>query len=293
MPRSAEPFAWPTLGLIGAVHAIWIASLFLPAAIAIPFLAAVIALYASLQHEVIHGHPFRNQALNVALVWPAYTLVVPYLRFRDTHIAHHQDAVLTDPYDDPESNYLAPEVWERLPPLARRVLTLNNTLLGRILIGPIVGTTVFLWWEVKRLRQKEPGIAEGWLAHLPPLGLTVLAVALSPLPFWAYAIGVYAALSILRIRTYLEHRAHEHCASRTVIIEDRGLLAFLFLNNNFHVVHHMHPEVPWYRLPALYRSSPDRYLRRNQGYRYGSYADIFRRYLLRAKDPVSHPLSGK
>ncbi|MFQ6552579.1 fatty acid desaturase [Aestuariibius insulae] len=293
MPRSAEPFAWPTLALVLMTHLIWAASLFLPTPLAIACLAAGIALYASLQHEVIHGHPFRRQALNTALVWPAYMLVVPYARFRDTHLAHHQDSVLTDPYDDPESNYLAPAVWARLPGIARIILRLNNTLLGRILIGPVVGTTVFLWWEVKRLSRNEPGIAKGWLAHLPPLCLTLLIVALSPLPFWAYAASVYAALSILRIRTFLEHRAHEHTASRTVIIEDRGILAFLFLNNNFHVVHHMHPDVPWFHLPALYRAAPGRYLDRNQGYRYRSYADVFRRYMLRAKDPVAHPLSDR
>lgn len=74
------------------------------------------------------------------------------------------------------------------------------------------------------------------------------------------------------------------------MIEDRGPLALLFLNNNFHIVHHMHPGVPWYRLPGLYFADADRYLRRNHGYRYRSYAQILRRHLLRAKDPVPHPL---
>jgi fatty acid desaturase len=75
-----------------------------------------------------------------------------------------------------------------------------------------------------------------------------------------------------------------------VVIEDRGPLAFLFLNNNLHVVHHMHPRVAWYRLPALYRARADHYLARNDGYRYASYAEVFRRHFLRAKDPVPHPL---
>jgi fatty acid desaturase len=97
-------------------------------------------------------------------------------------------------------------------------------------------------------------------------------------------------LSILKIRTFLEHQAHERARGRTVIIEDRGILAFLFLNNNLHVVHHMHPRMPWYRLPGLYQENRARYLGRNGGYRYGSYGEIFRRYFLKAKDPVPHPL---
>ena len=96
--------------------------------------------------------------------------------------------------------------------------------------------------------------------------------------------------SLIKIRTFLEHRAHEAHRARTVVVEDRGPLSLLFLNNNFHVVHHCHPNVPWYDLPALYRGNRDHYLRRNEGYVYRSYAQIFARYLLRAKDPVPHPI---
>jgi fatty acid desaturase len=74
------------------------------------------------------------------------------------------------------------------------------------------------------------------------------------------------------------------------VIEDRGPLALLFLNNNLHAVHHMHPQVAWYRLPAVYSANRDHYLRRNDGYIYRNYAQIFRAYLFRAKDPVPHPL---
>ena len=52
----------------------------------------------------------------------------------------------------------------------------------------------------------------------------------------------------------------------------------------------MHPGVAWYKLPALYFGNRDHYLRRNEGYRYGSYVEIFRQFLFRAKDPVPHPV---
>ena len=39
--------------------------------------------------------------LNEALVFPALSLAIPYQRFRDSHLAHHNDEILTDPYDDP------------------------------------------------------------------------------------------------------------------------------------------------------------------------------------------------
>jgi len=123
--------------------------------------------------------------------------------------------------------------------------------------------------------------------------VAVLAlVAASPMPVWAYLLAAYLGLSLLKLRTFLEHQAHARASGRSVIIEDRGPLAFLFLNNNLHVVHHMHPTVPWYALPAVYRARKDHYLRRNGGYLFRSYGQIFRLYLWRAKDPVPHPLDS-
>ena len=141
------------------------------------------------------------------------------------------------------------------------------------------------------VRRGDRSVARSWGLHA--LGVILIALWLllvSPLPVWAYLLASYLAYSLLKIRTFLEHRAHEAARARTVIIEDRGPLALLFLNNNLHVVHHMHPTVPWYRLPATYRANREHYLRRNEGYLYRSYAEIFTRYFLRAKDPVPHPL---
>jgi fatty acid desaturase len=126
--------------------------------------------------------------------------------------------------------------------------------------------------------------------HIPALIIVLGMVMGAPMPVWAYFIATYVAMSLLKLRTFLEHQAHTRASGRSVIIEDRGPFAWLFLNNNLHVVHHMHPKVPWYALPALYRSRRDHYLRRNDGYVYTSYADIIRRYLWRRKDPVAHPL---
>ena len=110
------------------------------------------------------------------------------------------------------------------------------------------------------------------------------------MPVWAYLVGCWGALAILRVRTFLEHQAHERAPARSVIIEDRGPLALLFLNNNLHAVHHAHPQLPWYRLPAEYARRREEFLRRNGGYRYRSYVEVFRRHLLRRKDPVAHPI---
>lgn len=284
----------PTLAMLVGCYALWALALgigsgpFLPLGIALAALA--ITLHSSLSHEALHGHPTPHVGVNEALVFPCLNLFIPYARFRELHLAHHHDEALTDPYDDPESNYLDPVVWVALPGWLRLVLRVNNTLAGRILLGPLVGLSMFLRDEIRRLRRGERGVATAWIIHLPGVALVLGAVHLSPMPIWAYLLAVHAGLSILKIRSFLEHRADERASGRTVVIEDRGLLALLFLNNNLHVVHHVHPALPWYRLPAQYAARRAHYLRRNGGYRYASYAEVFRRHFWRAKDPVAHPL---
>lgn len=285
---------WPTLAILVACYGLWALAVFWAAAVWLPLgigLAALaIALHSSLTHEVLHGHPFRNALLNEALVFACVGLIVPYRRFRDLHLAHHHDEVLTDPYDDPESNYMDPAVWERLPRWGRAVLRANNTLAGRLLLGPAIGIWCLLRDDVRAIRAGEPGVLKAWVLHAMGVVPVVVLVALSPMPFWAYLVAAYAGMSILKIRTFLEHQAHERASGRTVVIEDRGPLALIFLNNNLHVVHHMHPRAPWYRLPGLFAQNRDTYLRRNGGYYYRSYAEVFARHFLRAKDPVPHPL---
>ncbi|MDT8854102.1 fatty acid desaturase [Paracoccaceae bacterium Fryx2] len=263
---------------------------FAPPLVGVVLTGIAIAQFSSLQHEVLHGHPFRQRLLNEALVFPGLNLTVPYGRFRDTHLAHHHDPVLTDPYDDPESNYVDPAVWARLPRPARALLRLNNTLAGRVLLGPVIGNALWLNTELRLLRGGDRAVRRDWLLHLGGVALVVAWVWLAPMTGWAYLAAAWIGHGLLKIRTFLEHRAHDLARARTVIIEDRGPLAFLFLNNNLHVVHHMHPDAPWYRLPALYAANRAHYQRRNDGYVYRSYAEVFRKYLLRAKDPVPHPL---
>lgn len=293
-PKSPE---WPTFALIVACYGLWLIAIFGVAAwslwLAVPMMGVVAALHSSLTHEALHGHPFRAKWLNEALMALPLTLLIPYNRFRDLHLAHHQDANLTDPYDDPESNYMDPAVWARLPRWQRWVYQANNTLLGRMALGPIIGQLAFLRDDWRGAVRGERDIWLAWALHLPGVAVVLWIVAQSAMPVWAFALSAYLGLALVKIRTFLEHRAHEKSRARTVIVEDRGPLAFLFLNNNLHVVHHMNPAAPWYKLPALYRRGKERYLACNEAYVYRSYGQVFRQYFWRAKDPVAHPLWPK
>lgn len=293
-PEAARPLEWPTLALLGATYLVWATGTMIwdrSVLLSLLLTTVAIAQFSSLQHEILHGHPFASQRLNEALVFPGLPVFVPYIRFRDTHLAHHHDPILTDPYDDPESNYLDPAVWERLSRPMQRVLRLNNTLLGRMVLGPAIGTWFFVKSDLALIRRGDRGVLMAWVWHGAGLALVLAWLeTFGTMPILGYMAAAYLGYSLLKIRTFLEHRAHEAFRARTVIIEDKGPLAFLYLNNNLHVVHHMHPAVPWYRLPALYTRRKAHYQRRNAGYVYASYGEIFRRYFFKAKDPVPHPV---
>lgn len=284
---------WPTLGVALLCYGCWALStttlveFSLPLAIVLCGLS--VTLHSSLQHEVIHGHPFRIQFLSDALVFPALGILVPFNRFRDLHIAHHKDSTLTDPYDDPESQYLDPVIWQVLPPWIKMLLNLNRSLLGRMIIGPLISFWVMLKSDFALYRKGDSAILPAYLLHAVSVLIVLLWVWSAQMPIWAYLLAAYFGNAILRIRIFIEHRADEHVAGRTVIIEDRGPLAFLFLNNNFHAVHHIKPGVPWYDLPKLYFENRTNFLERNRGYSYPSYRVVIAQFLFNPKEPVAHP----
>ena len=288
---------WPTLGLLGACYLLWLGVTALHDQIgyllAVPILILTLTQFSSLQHEVLHGHPFGSGRLNELTVFLPLGLWLPYRRFRDLHLRHHRVPTLTDPQDDPESFYLPVTRWQLVGRLMRHVLAVNNTLLGRLLIGPMLALIAFFVGEVRALARTEEGVWNAWAMHL--IGLVPVIAWLSWTGFAAlpYLLAVYLSFSLLMIRTFLEHQAAETPEARTVIIERGGPFALLFLNNNLHAVHHDRPSVPWYRIPELYRRERDRYLARTGDYRYRSYWDVFRRYLVAPKEPVLWPLENR
>lgn len=292
--REAESLEWPTLALMALCYAVWMLATTVAYAFFAPLgfvlLVLAITLHSSLQHEVLHGHPFEIRALNEALVFLPIGLAYPFGRFRDLHLAHHRDEFLTDPYDDPESNFLDPKIWGVMPGWRRLMLSANNTLLGRMVIGPALSVIALVKGDCRAILSGDRAILRDWLLHLAGAVAVVLWLRSAEVPWWLYLIACYLGLSILKIRTFLEHRVHEMARGRSVVVERGGILAFLFLNNNLHVVHHAKPKAAWYRLPGIYAANRDDYLRRNDGYQFDSYGEIFRRFFLRPKDPVPHPL---
>lgn len=292
--RSVE---WPTVALTAACYGAfglvtWHHAA-LPWWLLLPIGGFLVALHGSLQHEAVHGHPTPWPVVNEALMSPSLWLWMPFRIYRMSHLEHHRDESLTDPLSDPESYYVTPEAWARMGWPERGLRWALNTLLGRLLLGPLVCVwRLYAGAAAALYRGGEGQRAGAWLLHLGGVAVVLAWV------MWICGMGLgeyvaffaYPGLSLTLLRSFLEHQAREPAGERSVLIEAGPLMSLLFLNNNLHALHHAEPGLAWYRLPARYRERREELLAGNGHYRYGGYLEIFRRYLLRPKEAPAHPL---
>lgn len=285
----------PTLLLIVLAYGGWLGATFAyghwPLVLVAPLVAVLITLHSSLQHEIVHGHPTRWNAVNRLFGIVPLSLWLPYERYRVLHRTHHIDARLTDPLDDPESFYLTPEHSAGLQPLTRFFLEIQQTLAGRIVVGSFWRIGVFLRSEVRALRADINDVRAVWLEHLAWCALVIVWVRfVCGMPLWIYFFAmVVPANGLLLIRSFAEHRARPHSRERIALVESSWILGPLFLFNNLHALHHESPTIPWYEYPRRYRAVRERLIAQNGGLVYRTYFEVARRFLFRRYDVLAHP----
>ena len=295
---------WPTLVVALSIFAgygllTWYFTR-LPPWIAAPALSFLIAWYGSFQHETVHGHPTSSRRINSWLGSVPISLWIPYPIYRETHLIHHRyrGRTLTDPVADPESYYLVPAAFARLDPVRRALFRINETLLGRLLVGPVIAVSRFLAMELRGLVGPRHRHASAWAWHLLGVaGVFVWIVGVCRIPLLTYVLGVvYPSISVSMIRSFAEHRADHDPQLRTAVVEANRFWGVLFLYNNLHIVHHALPRLPWYALPAQWaqmRASVMAARADRAGMIFhGGYAEVFRRFLWSPVISVEHPVAA-
>ncbi len=254
----------------------------------------VVCLHGSLQHEAVHGQPTRWPWVNALVVFPSLWLWLPYGYYRETHLAHHRDERLTDPADDPESNYVSPADWAAMGPLHRAIRRALTTLAGRLVLGPPYAA----WRVAARLagavREGDGPHLRHWLLHVPAVAVVLVwAIGVCGIPPVEYVLlFAYPGLSLTLLRSFAEHRAAAAPAQRTAIVEAGPVMGLLYLNNNLHALHHAEPGLVWHERPRRFRARRDELLAANGGYRFRGYGELFARYLFTGKEPPVHPLAA-
>ena len=296
--RLSQSWLWrselPTWILIVAIYSGWFAAMaywrtlgLIPATLALIWFTA---WYMSLQHELIHGHPTRYPRFNQLLGILPLAIWYPFGLYRDLHLRHHREEQLTLPDEDPETYYFTADRWRRFSRRRQGFIRLHNTLPGRVLLGPALNIAQAFFCLVTAFHRRDYRAIGMWLAH-GALLLPVFAWMRHcgfPIPYFLLAVS-YPALGLTKIRSFLEHRAAENPLARSVINEAALPWRLLFLNLNYHSVHHDLPGVPWYALRYIYLTYRQSYQQRNQGFVVGGYFEWLSRFLFRPVDVDVHP----
>lgn len=287
---------WPTWMLVAAIYAGWFAFVAWFQSLAwwilLPAGAWFVAWHNSFQHEAVHRHPTRNDWVNGLLAGIPLGLWLPYPIYRDSHRTHHASTALTDPFEDPESWYVSPDGWRHTGILSRAILRLNNTLAGRMVIGPWLVASRLWKDHFLALQRGDLRYFTTWTLHaaliLLLLGGVWKVFGVSPLEYVVFF--AWPGLSLSLVRSFLEHRPAPEQSGRTVIVEAGPAMSLLFLNNNLHLLHHLRPNLPWFALPSVYRRNRAELLRRAEGFYFPQgYREIARRFAFRPKDRPVHP----
>lgn len=292
LPATIE---WPTIAIAVLAWSGLLAGMFTHHLVAwwitIPVVAMASGLYASLQHEVSHGHPTPWRLANTIIAGAPFGLVYPFARFCDLHLAHHADpSMLTEPGLDNESRYCSQQAWDRAGTLMRLVLRAERTMIGHLTIGVVRSSLGYIVGDL-RLAFHDRRVRMIWIRHAVACTAVLAVVIASGMPILQYAIGaVYGRVFFTGLRVFAEHRAVPE-GTRSAVVHAGPPLRLIFLNNNLHHTHHARPGVAWYRLPQLHEQlGSDELARTGAGLYTGGYLEMARRYALRPFCQPVHPL---
>lgn len=284
----------PTWILIAIIYTGWFACVIywqqLGPVLGSTLLILLSAWYMSLQHELIHGHPTRWRRVNQLLGTLPLAVWYPYGLYRDSHIQHHKDEDLTHPEKDPECYYYTAEQWQRFPPLFKTIVRINNTFIGRLILGPVLDIIDTIRSAISAFITADRPAMAMWLVHFGLLGLLfhwMVGYGISAI-FYILVIS-YPALSLTKIRSFFEHRAAENSAARSTLNEAAWPWRLLFLNLNYHLVHHDLPALPWYGLRQIYLENRVQYQHRSEQFVVNGYTEWFEAFVFTALEIETHP----
>lgn len=285
----------PTWVLAAALYGSWGGLVWFHAAlpwwILLPAAAYVTAWHLNFQHEAIHGWRSIPGWLRTAIVWPPIGGWLPYELYRRNHSIHHRNARLTFPGKDTESFYSRREDWQRYSAVWRWILTANQTFAGRLLLGPWLRWRRLVTGDFARLLRGD--LADGWIWLRHGLGVSAVlgfATGVAGMPLWQYLLFfVYGGMVLGMVRPFLEHRWGERPYERIASVESNPVMGLLWLWNNLHIVHHLHPTMPWYEIPRFYRQNRPQLLAMNGHYVYRGYWQLAREHLMTPTFVPVHP----
>lgn len=226
--------------------------------LAIPLLAAFIFRNFSMMHEAVHNAASRNKTLNDWNgIFAGAVCLLPFEPWKKSHLEHHQWSgnIERDPV------MAVVRVFPKMTPASRGFFS----FFWRAWFPMLACMQYFVFWALamKIYIQK-------------PKSLKVAASLLSPIVFWTAAIALFPlhvqiiapsillyflAVEVVNFPHHLQLPQHggdtkfpvwEQYRIARSCVYPRWFGRLIVLNFNYHIEHHMFPDVPWYHLEKLH-----------------------------------------
>lgn len=210
----------------------------------------ILYVLAHINHEAIHrnisaGNPRMLWLNEVIGHFGSFWFFLPFLAFKSVHLAHHGAP------NDPENDA---DLWvERRNPVA--VFFACVTIL--------VGYEFMLWKLAREGRLKKSSVISIYTQRFAYLALVAMFFALG-FGFEAFMLWVAPGLLVMPFLAfffaYIVHYPHSstepYQASNVLLTRNKWLQPFVtavFVFQNYHLVHHLNPRIPFYRYGEVFR----------------------------------------
>ena len=221
--------------------------------VALPMHGVLIVFLFTLQHECTHRTPFASDRLcDLAGHGIGLVILNPFLWFRPFHFAHHRHTNRAgDPeLEGPPLETRAQWLWHvsGIPYWRAQVALLIRLASGR-------ETPAWLPDTARCRAEREARIL------LAIYALALLTLMWSPLVLWLWIVPCLLGQPALRLYLLAEHgdcpQVADMLENTRTTFTTRAVRALAW-NMPYHAEHHLAPQVPFHRLPALHALIRDR-----------------------------------
>ncbi|HEX6387957.1 MAG TPA: fatty acid desaturase [Solirubrobacteraceae bacterium] len=262
IPDPAEPvpaIAWPTVALLIAGLALWLGFAALgfagaaPAVLCVAVVAIASYLLFTVSHDAAHHAASANERVNRwigRIATPFFAPQASFAVWRFIHMQHHR-FTNHDDGSDPDGYTMGGPTWQR--PI--RWATIDLAYIG---------------FYLRRLRSRPRAEKREYAIQLAlVLALAGVVVATGHTTDLLLFVLLPQRLSIVWLAfafDYLPHHGLHHRPAEDKLKTTRNRvggerwLSPLLLYQNYHLVHHLHPLVPFYRYLAVWRRNENDYL---------------------------------
>lgn len=246
MPDVAWGTIWLFAGVVTGYVVVLTAALSgnLPYPVATVILGYLAFVSFTVLHEAGHGAIFRMgsplKSLETVIGWMAILpyIILPYRFFQKIHDRHH--AFTNDPDRDPDQFNFG-DKWYQI------------VLAGLWMPFHYYRLSLTTYREIKSIRQTWPST----LIYLTIVTVGIVAIVQAGYSTELMYFGlVPATIAVFMLSIFFDYIPHHPHKSRSRYHDTRiypsRFLNMLLLGQNYHLIHHMYPRLPWYTCQEVY-----------------------------------------